>query len=64
MYVTKILPLVICHCEIRNYFFLLFLNAARNTLQNLLNSNYIGLNKKTAFGNDFGPGKVPQPENA
>jgi hypothetical protein len=24
----------------------------------------MGHNKKTAFGNDFGPGKVPQPENA
>jgi hypothetical protein len=43
--------------------FFLF-NSDRNTLQKNLNSNYIGLNKKTAFGNDFGPGKVPQPENA
>jgi hypothetical protein len=46
------------------FFFFFFLNADRNPLKKILNSNYIGLNKKNAFGNDFGPGKVPQPENA
>ena len=43
--VTKLWPLVICHCEIGNNFFFFF-NDDRNTLQKFLNSNYIGLNKK------------------
>ena len=46
MYVTKFWPLVICHCEIGNNYFLFLLNTDQKTLQKFLNSNYIGLDKK------------------
>jgi hypothetical protein len=57
--VTKLWSLVICHCEIGNHFFLLFLNADRNTLQKNLNSNYIGLNKKLLLEMILDLGKCP-----
>ena len=43
----------------------MFLNAIFGTkmlLKKLYNNNDIGLNLKTAFGINFGPWEVPQPE--
>ena len=56
--VTKLWPFVICHCEIGNHFFLLFLNADRNTFQKIC-IYCIGLNKKLPLEMILDLGKCP-----